>query len=668
MQCLNARSIAMQDVFTDTDSSAPKKFQLLFEDGVILETTRRKTLYSHYFWRFHREYPKLPISSRHHVDSVLKGEDLNSNTHIELHGIIYKDCCQVYQFNNPEQTEHLLGLIYAITNSIYCEVSKLSEKYVTSLDILDLIEVVEHPMIKEANDNTQASDASIKQTYRTILNVLTTEPTLNKNAVSRAVRSKMVNPNQLLQCVSKLGFRTEVDGSILRVPVMSNFTKGMNTLYDFVAESRSAAKALYFSETPLKKAEYFARRLQLLCMTVEKIRYHDCGSTQHVPMRICPPVKDENGKVVYQGDLRFMYGKYYLDETTNQYLEITHDDPALYNRVLQLRSPLYCKTPNPHEICEVCFGALSKNISRFANIGHLCSATMTQQTSQSVLSTKHLDASSVSLAIILSPLQSRFFTSNPAKNAFIFKKEFKDKQTKIVINRDEAIGLTDIINFSDITNINPARISSVSYIDVYYRNRSEEVGVPAISMSQDNRRAIMSLEFLDYLKTHKWKTDNRNNFVFSLDNWDFSLPMFKFPEMEYSFSDHSSQIEKIIESNMKNIVKRSDPMSPVSTLHELFMLVNSKLNVNIAALEVIIYATMIRSKDDYRLGRNVDRPILGVSDVVIKNRSLSSAYAYEKQTDTITSPKSFYKLKRPDSVFDVFVKPREVIENYRNRK
>jgi hypothetical protein len=135
--------------------------------------------------------------------------------------------------------------------------------------------------------------------------------------------------------------------------------------------------------------------------------------------------------------------------------------------------------------------------------------------------------------------------------------------------------------------------------------------------------------------------------------------------MEYSYSDHSHQIAKLIESSMKSISDRSTPHSPVSTLQELFSLVNAKLTVNIAALEVLIYATMIPAKDTYGLARNCRGAVLGISDLVIKNRSMAAAYAYEDQSVSLTSPRSFFSEGRVDGPLDAMISPYEVVEQYK---
>lgn len=666
MLTFNARELASRRV-EELNAELPNTFRVKFDDGMEIESTKRQVVYSAFFWTIHQQYPQTPLLFQHHVKSVLKDKPLNSSTHIQLLSNIFKSVVTAHQLHTPESQEHLLGLVYEVTNNVFNDVTKLAEEDVTSIDILDFIEVIEYPPIKAANESVQLEQEAIHHTYTTVLNVLNNDPNLSHNSLAKAIRSKMVNANQVCQCVSVRGFPTEVDGHIMPIPITSNYTSGMGKLYDFIAESRSAAKSLYFSEAPLQDAEYFARRLQLLCMVIERIHYVDCGSTKFIPWRITAPTLDEKGKVVYPGDLKFMIGKYYIDDATNQLKQITHDDPALYNQVLKIRSVVHCQHPDKHGVCEVCFGGLAKNVSRFANLGHLCAATMTQQTSQSVLSTKHLDASSVSSNIILSELAAKFFMTNRAKNAYILKKDWKDRNIQIVVNRDEAFGLTDIQNIDDVENINPLRVSSIEFIDIVYKEKGEEMTIP-LAISQENRYAMLTTDFLRYLKLHRWDTDSRNNFVFNLHDWDFSLPVFQLPEMEYSYSDHSHQIAKIIESNMKNITDRSSPHSPISTLQELFTLVNTKLNVNIAALEVIIAATMIASRDNYELARNHPSPVLGIADLVIKNRSLSNSYAYEDQSFTLTSPRSFFKLGRPDSVFDAFLSPAEVVAHYKQKQ
>ncbi len=641
------------------------RIMLVFDDGMEKEHNYKEVLYSSYFWDFHRVYQNTPLLYKHSVQSVLKGNQLSSDTHIELLNNIFWDVLEAYNSVRNDIKPMLTKMVFQITNNVYNDLIHMAEKYVTSIDILDFIEVNEHPAVKESFKNLEPTALSIDKSYRTIMDVVNNDPSLNNNALVKATKSKIVNKNQVLQCVGPRGFISEVDGAIMQIPVTRSYTQGMRTLYNTIAESRTAAKSLYFSESPLQDSEYFARRLQFVSMHVEGIYRGDCGSNRYLNWTI-KPEQFRDGKSIYPGDLKFMIGKYYLNEETNTLGIITKDSTDLIGKTVKLRSVLNCKHPDSHKVCSVCFGEMSENVPDYANLGHMCAATMTNQSTQSVLSTKHLDNSSSFDPIIYNENLLKYFktgTKNTTSN-YLFRQDVLSKNLKLVISRDEAFGLTDILLTDTPEDISPSRISSV-----------KEIGVAILEMSQDspeilyigqyNRNCILTTEFLIYAKENKWEVNAQNAFVFDMSKWDHNKPVFKLPDMEYSYSNHSHQIARIIESRMKEIEERSKPESAVLTLIELFDLVNSKISVNIALLEVIIYAMMVadRTSGNYFLARNSENASLGVSDDVIHNRSMSLVYAYEEQYRLIEDPKSFFQDGRPDSIFDVFINPHEVLKH-----
>ena len=643
----------------------PPEHEIEFEDGEIMKTTNNRTLFSSFAWEFHRQYKNVPILKSHHVQHTMKGGPLNAKTHVDLLERISKDVIFVHQLFKPEMKDNILTILYSATNRIYNEATPYAEAHVTTLDLLDFIEVVDNPEIKmalsEVKPGVQSKDDILQKTYDKILKILNSSPELKNNGLSRMVRARLANNNQVLQCIAFRGFATEVDGTILKEPVLSNFVNGMYRLYDHVAESRSAAKSHYFAEAPLEDAEYFSRRLQLLTTHIEKINYQDCGTERYINWLVKPPSYDESGKMIYPGDLKFLQGKYYLEPDGKVLKELTEDDKHLYGKMIRYRSTLYCKEPDQHAVCSVCFGALSHNVSPYANLGHLCSATMTQQTTQSVLSTKHLDASSRSVDIVLTDEQRPYFEVTDSKSAYRLRSTLKDKESKIAINREQAMGLADAMAFDNFDSLVIDRITAITDLDVRFIDKGA-VYNESVKIGQDKRRGVLTEEFLQYLRKNPWETDDKGNFVFNLKNWNFKLPFMMLPEMEYSFSDHSKQIAKMIESSVQNLTERSKPNSPAVTLQELFTKVNDKLNMNIAPLEVIINAIMIPEPGSYLLARGDENAVLGVADRLIMNRSLANSYAFKEQVDTLLSAKSFFPEGRPDSVFDVFFAPKELIE------
>lgn len=661
MSVYAARDILRMDL-DDIAAIETPNITIEFEDNISVKTTIRKTVYSKFFWLIHEHYNKLPIYSRHFVESVLvkDGGVLNSSTHINLLKVIAKDTIESYGLHDPKSKEPLLDLIYQVTNNLYNGLSKYIDSSVTTIDILDFLDLSFDAKVVEANESLKPSPKNIERIHKKILELIR-NGNPNNNIV-KAIKAKMVNNNQVTQCLSLRGYLSEVDGKILPTPIESNFTKGLNKLHDFVAESRSAAKSLYFSEAPLEDAEYFARRLQLVTMYVTGLDHVDCGSTDYVKWTIRPPEFTEAGEQIYAGDLKFMKGKWYMDQATYTLKALEGNEKHLEGSIILMRSPLTCKHHDKYKICAVCFGKLSENINAYSNLGHICSATMTRQTSQSVLSNKHYQGSSITTDLALGEILSKYFSVSHDKTSLLLNKRLAKLRPKLVIAKDSVINLVDVLSDDNDDDINPAYVSSIDKIALIMEINGNIV-TEELNMLQSNRRCMLSVDLILYIRTHRWVLDNNSNFVFDLLNWDYEQELLTYPKKEYSFSDHSKQVAKIIECGINDVIKRSDPMSPVYTLKELFDLVNSKLDVNISLLEVILYAfTIPREGHASDLARNHMDKHLGVNNTIIKERSLSNLYAYQTQSKIITSPEAFMGHSRPDSVFDLFLKPNEVVK------
>lgn len=650
------------------------KFILVFDDGEIV-TDAKETLYSSYFWGLLKLVPNPPMPKSVHVRSIMKNGPLNSKTHIELINKVYWLICDYMALPTPKHRNHITKLVYEAVNFLYNNMIVTAEAWVLSSDITDFIEIINHPEIKAMYDNAQsvfemdrdAASAYITEyTYPAISKILDTDPSLSHNSVVKTFRAKMVNANQVMQCVGFRGFTTEVDGAIMSRPVMENFTTGLYNLYDLAAESRSAAKSLYFCESPLQDSEYFARRLQLITIYTETLYYEDCGSTEYVLWRLKPPTF-KNGKLTYSGDLKFMLGKYYKDDVDGALKVITGEETHLYNTTIKLRSVTTCKHYDVHGVCSVCFGTLSDNISPDSNLGHHCAAIMTQQTTQSVISNKHLDASSEAEAVIITQELKPYFVEMQQKNGFHLNRDLKGKGISLVVSSEEAFGLADVMLVEDAADVYPIKISKIEYVKFISADGNYDSGV--IAIQQQGRPAYFTTPALVAIKANGWTSDSNGNFVLSLDNFDFTRPLFKLVEMEYSFSDHSHQISGLIESKLEEIDNRAKPESAIATLTELFDLVNSKLNVHLSVLEVIIYSYTVSDlrTGDYGMGRFSATKSLGVKTGVLTRRSLGTALAYQGQNNTLTDPKSYFKSNRPSSIMDVFIMPKEVLESKRRK-
>ncbi len=659
-------------------SIKPGRYKLVFDDGVEVITNDREILYSSYFWVFHKRYPDTPLKSTHHVRAVTKGGALTSDTHIQLLENVYWDVVDAYPAMSEEERDALTRLIYEVTNTLYSDLTYRLEPWVVSLDILDFIEVLEHPAVTQSLEELDASKEKIRNTYLTIRKTIRTDPALRNNPLAIVTKANAVKENQLLQCIGPRGYVSEVDGSSLEVPILRGLTKGLRTFYNMAVESLSVSRSYYYSEAPLQDSEYFARRLHLVAMIVERIERFkvrpqriiphevvpgNCGSTRYFEWKLKAPVVVE-GKTLYRGDLDGMEGKYYLDEEEGVLKRLNRTDTHLYGQIIKMRSPLTCEHPDPHVVCETCFGELAQNIPTHANLGHICATIMTQQISQSMLSARHYMGSVDYEPVILSGVTQTFLRFDNELSRFYLKKPEGVDALRLIIDSREAVGLTDVYLVENVHQINPSRVSALTGVQLAITN-AEITQRYDLKLTYYARKATLSHDLLYYIKTNGYEVNDEGNFIIDLSRWNTEAPLFELPKKEYDFYKFSSEIVKLIESSANLLKERAKPESPFTILMEVFEKVNSKLDLNLACLEVIFYAYMCKDplNGDFSLARKHPGAGLGVLAPIIANRSLSAAYAYEMQNATIFNPKSFFPQGRDDHIFDVFIAPREVIED-----
>lgn len=643
---------------------------LVFDDGEII-TNAKETLYSSYAWRFFKQFPDTPFLCKHHIQHTLGKSKLGSKTHLKFLGDVMWDVHEEYKTKTEEVSlrDNLAKIVYQITNEMYSDLTYRVEEDVVSIDITDFIEIMEHDDIKPILTSLTPDQASIDRAYTALKAILMNETKLPHNPVVKAVQAGLVDINQVLQSLGPRGFLTDIDSVIFTTPVMRGYVQGLRSFHDSMVESRSSAKSLFFSKSPLEDAEYFSRKLQLLCQIVDTLHPGDCGSQHYLTWHMVGPMKDNEGAVTYKGDLPYLEGKYYLDVETKTLKSIKKADTHLYGQTIQIRSVVAgCDHPDPHGFCATCFGELALSVPANTNIGHMCSTSMTEKSSQSVLSVKHSDGSSVVSGIELAKEYWPFLRVTEDSYSYLLSPDLKGKPVRLVVRQEEASGLTDLTIVDDVNDLNITRVSSITEIAIKTAITIPTTGeivedAITIPVSLDKRLASFTYEFLAYIKETGWHPDDKGNLGIDMRHWDVTKPMMTLPLKHFNMSDHSESIAKIIESRVDDLQDRSKIGAPVQTLYELYELVNSKLNVNIAVLETIIYAAMVvdATTNNYNLPKPWTGKALGVSSSTIPGRSLSAAMGYERHRDTIINPASFFNENRPSHPADVFLMPQEAI-------
>lgn len=639
------------------------RFIIVYADGEQV-VTFKEAIYNRYFWEFHNRNPGAPILRKHCVTEVLKGERAGMNTHLSLiNNILWDvyDACRTTM--SPEQSldyrYELAELAYAVTNQLYNDTSVKLEEYVTTLDILDFLEVFDSEPVQSAYERAEPTEEWIADIYSVIDRFLIGDKSIRHNTLSKLYRSSLVSGNQLLQCVGPRGFVNDLDGMRFPNPVMRGYFQGIRSIHDYIVETRTAAMSLNSSKGPLQETEYFSRKLQIMCQVVERLHHTDCGTTRYLKIQVRG--KSEH----HRGDLPNLVGVNYLDEDgILKSVKIT--DKHLIGKTIQTRNVIFCNHPDHRGVCSTCYGQLSEQIPKHSNLGQMNCTHMTEQSASAVLSSKHLAISSTLDTVFLDSVGASYLRVAPDGNSYmladVIKNNIRHGGVKLMIAIEDASNLADIKLVDRVTELPITRISEMEFLTIETGNS----GPISINVTHQRRQASMTHELLDYILKKGITTDETETyFIIDMAEWNWSKPILSLPLKHFSMSDHAKDIATILESSVSEVVERDRFTEASSMLLELFTLVNEKLNVNMAVLSVTMYAAMIRSAEhfDYALPKPHTESGLGVMKNTILYRSMAAFMAYERHSEAIFAPESYYLTNRTEHIFDVIMMPREVLES-----
>lgn len=612
-----------------------------FDDGP-LETTARATIFSWYCQVFHRVFPETPLKKEHHLGS----ERLSGSSHLNLLGKGYFETLDSYGAKGiPLDTEYMQLLIFQTTNEIYNDFTYRLEEYVTTLSILDFVDIVEHPSVKEANDTVKPTQVSIDHTYNIIKGAILDKNNFKGNGVAEAAKSGLVSMGQVLQCVGPRGFLTDIDSNIFREPILQGYVHGIRSLYASMIESRSASKAQYFAKDPVADSEYFNRKMQLQTAVISTLHRVDCGSTETIPFRI------------RSTDLEALEGKFYYDKS-GHLRPIREGDRHLIGETLNLRSVTKCHHPDPNGVCLVCMGELGHSIPDHTVLGHVAATILCEIISQNVLSTKHLDGSSTVDAIKLGAYEENYVHLGSDPNTLKLNGDLEGKKITMIISADEAERLSDIMSITHLSRLTPSKVTELREVE-FIIDDGEEVEHVVIPVSMGSRLSSLTIEALTHVKHVGWSLTPKGDCAIDLSQWDVDQPLFELPLKHTNMVDFMKEIETFIKSSKKTKgTKHQKSLADYETIEDglmaLYTLVSSKLKVNIAHLELIVLATLSRDPAHYDHRLPVPKSagqVSGYEDNMVL-RSNSVAMAYQNQGTTLYDLRSYMIENRSDHVLD----------------
>lgn len=618
----------------------------------------------------------IPLDSKFCISNYYVSGVFTSNTITKYLENVFSTIVETYRGTGFSRVmlDKLYFAIIVMYNTIYNDVIYDITDYVGSSKITDFVEIQDNKdllksMLAVREAPTKEKHKAIQDSYNVLDKILRDEKLYTNNNVRIGYVSGNVNAKQVRQLLSCRGFITELDGSIFKYPVYNSFVLGMHDIYDLAIESRAGAKSLHISNDAVKESEYFARALQLVTMILEKLVDGDCGTKNYIDWYVNPATSSS------KSDLECLVGKRYLNPNTGKEEIITSKDTWLEGQTIKLRSILKCALRDKRTVCLACFGDIGYSVPTHANLGHYCSVELSEKITQSILSTKHEMSSAKANEVRLADTTKEYL--NVKENDFYFKDIIKTKKVSysLVVSQKEAFGLKDLTKDTSINNIDPLRVSRLSYVsilkeykDANGKDVSEMIYLP---IKDANRPGSFSSKFLEFITAnieHLKLTTKGDEYIIPLTRWDIKYPVITLLDIEYNFKVLNKEVSRMFRS-MKYKRGAGGELSPDVFLQQLFTKVNSKLSVNVALLEGIVYPFIIRDgvNRDFRLGGYVGQAkcenlAMMKLDDIVANRSLGATYGWGNVLKQgLLSPNVFNGINAIEHPLDVTVKPDEVI-------
>lgn len=624
-----------------------KYYSVYFDDKQLM-LTNRQILLSWYYWSYYRINTNIPINSSLSVCSMyVKSSHIDLCNRINIHIL--------FHYKTPRDVIwSLASHFYIVNNSIYNFIALRLPEFVTSLSILDFLEISDNPELVEAKEHynsvakaTNYNEPSMVQaldnTNKVLTDILTrNDGTYEYNALKQLCLDGVVRLAQVQHILGHRGYPRDISGGIFKLPVDEGYLEGMSDTYDVVTDSRTYSRSLLMNTSALQNTEWFNRELQLAASFIRSIDYRteSCIGYNTVPWHV------ESG----HGTL--LRGKYHMVD--GKPVLITNDLSEISGKIIHLRSIMGCNSENVQKVCPTCLGWVS-NIMRpnfspkekvyheNANIGYDLVSTLGDKITSIIFSTKHYESSATFNKIELDRTLSQWFSINPKETHFLYmalnklncRIQFKIEQ-KYVSNISH-------INQTDIDILHLKELSNVPVMYVSVVDSDNNLLTPYEMLKIDingNKGVYISKDVLEYIKLNGWSVEKKH-LVFTLANWSHDKPVFVIPKIDnnvITFLENTRTFIKPKGNEGDTIIKYN---TSAAALRRLVEILEDKVEINITQAEIILRALMTVDphNNNWKMPRSNEQWIFSNLLNVLLNRSFAIMTATQEQHTYLLNPK-----------------------------
>ncbi|QAX96036.1 hypothetical protein [Vibrio phage vB_VmeM-Yong XC32] len=610
--------------------------RLTFDDGQTVVVPTRTTILSSYYWKMFAEWPGADITLDHHINRAI----ITEGTHVKIGGKVFWD---VFFGHHPN---YLCGegakaiwtmsrRLVEIGNEMFNDTTNMLGEYVVSLDIEDVVDILNFEAVVNAKQDYRDGKATVEDTHDRVFGaIVDPESPLRNTAVAEGMANGLLNRRQATQVIGPRAFVPDINGESCPVPIYEGYADGLHTLYDHFRESRAASISLYMQSGPLEMSEYNNRMCQFLCGVIRGIHYGDCGGKVTIPWK------------VEEGDPKLLKGKVYMDDNDKPVV-IWGNEDDLVGKTIRLRSITTCSHGDPTRPCSVCVGLNAITTPPGTNLGHHLSTEPLARISQTILSTKHVLASTKSVHLDINENNARFLRlKKDDQFVVMLNKEVTEGKFAIRIPQIQVGCINDVLSADDVMQLSPERISKLENVQIISYNRAGSIqDILDVDLSIGGKGSPLTIDFLAYMKEEQWEVVGQSIEV-SLTNWDYTRPFIKTPRRGEDIMEILRITTQFLESpNAPGAVRAVDYEHVGPACRALLDGMSSKIAVNFTHVEVFVRALMASGDTSYAL------PVGGEAfrfirlKEAIQKRGLGAALAFERIRDLIQDPATYLRHK-----------------------
>ncbi len=613
----------------DRDGSVKVKFA----DNTIIDMEVRKLIFHLVFWEVGRRW-QIPILPHHVVDT----SKVNSTTISNLTTSIYLDIKRLHtncdmvtmDINNAMNKLNNLVIEHCQTHHASIDIVGLAKTaYLPEISRICSDKVTEQTTVTMRDDEIKLKSNS-KALYKEL-----TRYHLD-NAIYPFISLRFVKPTQLAHIFYQIGYRSDVNDTIVRYPVSGNYLDGLRNYKEYALEAISAKKTAFYNQSSIPKSEYFGRRQHILASSISKLYPGDCGSKVLVPIMITDKII-KRSSVLYKNAV--INGKL----TT-----ITKDDlGSLFGKTIDFRSPMTCKYTDG--VCSVCAGELLSNVAKRIHIGIYSAIQVTSPITQFILSAKHMQETSAIEYALPDDLNTIMIKK---KNGIFIKDKLADKLKELVLVLPQNVGmhLTNIPDMviSSIKSVSESAFGKVNGI-AFMRN-----GLPVtdqVEMIVNYQQPVFSKHLIMYIHNHPEVITVDDGLVYiTLNKFDISKSVFRLITFNNSMARFVDNAEKMLE---RDIAKYTSIPELITDIGDMMY---DHINTNLAYIEVVLKAALVTNKFDSRIPvvENIDDVHFNTNKNINLTRSLGNLFAFQELPKALLSPLA-YVIPKICGKFDDFL-------------